>query len=81
MNGTERYYLTLGDSPEQEVTKAEFVRAERAAGFRNTLGQPDEPATAAFSGPVAGRPTSGRTRYVTGEVTLADLPAEGEGQS
>ena len=63
---TERYYLTLGDAPEREVTKAEYVRAERRAGFYNTLGQPDEPATASFSGPVSGRPTRGRTEYVTG---------------
>lgn len=61
-----RYYLTEGDSPEREVTKAQFVSAERRAGFTNTMGQPDEPATAAFSGPVAGIPTSGRTKYVSG---------------
>lgn len=34
----------------EEVSKEEYVRAERGAGFRNTLGKPDEPATAAFSG-------------------------------
>lgn len=28
-----RYYLRLGDNPELEVTEAEFIAAERAAGF------------------------------------------------
>ena len=35
---------------DQQVTKADYVKAERDAGFRNTLGQPDEPATAAWWG-------------------------------
>jgi len=33
-----------------QVSKAEYVAAERAAGFRNTLGQPDEPATSWWHG-------------------------------
>lgn len=33
-----------------EVSKADYVAAERNAGFHNTLGQPEEPATSAFSG-------------------------------
>jgi len=45
----DRYFLASGSEPEHEVTRDEYVRAERAAGFRNTLGQPAEPATAAFS--------------------------------
>lgn len=48
-----RYYLRevnrIPDREEREVTREEFVRAERAAGFRNTLGRPDEPGTAGFS--------------------------------
>lgn len=39
-----RYYLT----ETREVTKEEYVAAERKAGFRNTMGQPNEPATASF---------------------------------
>ena len=34
-----------------EVTKAQYVAAERAAGFFNTMGEPGEPATSAFMGP------------------------------
>lgn len=49
------YFLRYNGEEEHEVTKEEFVRAERAAGFHNTLGQPDEPATAGFgSGGVHG---------------------------
>lgn len=59
MSVTETYYLTVGDGPEREVSKAEFVSAERAAGFRNTMGQPSEPATAAFGG----HGVSGRVKY------------------
>lgn len=52
----ERYFLSTEFSPEAEVTKAQFVRAERAAGFRNTMGRPDEPATAGFiHGVIRGR--------------------------
>jgi len=50
---TARYFLT----EEREVTKEEFVAAERRAGFRNTMGKPKEPATAGFS----------TTRYYEGE--------------
>lgn len=51
-----RYFLT----EEREVTKEEYVRAERKAGFHNTMGQPNEPATASFSdGKVSGRMEEG----------------------
>jgi hypothetical protein len=40
----ERYYLRRW----VEVTKAEYVAAEQEFGFFNTMGKPDEPATAAF---------------------------------
>ncbi len=33
-----------------EVDKAEYVRVERACGFRNTMGQPEEPGTSMFAG-------------------------------
>lgn len=61
-----RYFLRAGygtDEPWEEVTKAEFVAGERAAGFHNTMGQPDEPATAGFGG----HGVSGRVQYVGGE--------------
>lgn len=46
----ERYWLALDlEKPNWvEVTKEQYVKAERSAGFRNTMGQPDEPATASF---------------------------------
>lgn len=55
MSGTERedhYYLTTDWLPTWvECTKAEYVKAEREAGFRPTYGRSwDEPATAGFSG-------------------------------
>ena len=46
---TYRYFVRFGDSPEQEVSKERWVAVERQAGFHNTLGHPEEPATAAFS--------------------------------
>ena len=52
-----RYFLRLEPGGEElEVTKAEFVAAERAAGFRNTSGRDDEPATGGFgNGTIRGR--------------------------
>lgn len=44
-----------------EVDKATYVRHERAAGFHNTLGQPDEPATSGFS--ASNYDTEGRLEY------------------
>lgn len=64
MTGRYRYYLTEGDSPEREVTKAQFVSAERRAGFTNTMGEPDEPATAGFSGRHGDTKVGGRVVYV-----------------
>lgn len=43
------YYVTTDDRGERLVDKAEYVKTERRAGFYNTLGQPNEPATASFS--------------------------------
>lgn len=52
----ERFWLRATDSDSwREVTLQEFVRAERMAGFRNTMGRPDRPATAAWG--VAGGPS------------------------
>lgn len=44
-----------------EVTKEEYVAAERRNGFRNTLNQPDEPATSSFSNSETG--DRGRQTY------------------
>lgn len=38
------------DGVHVEVTKAEYVLVERDQGFRNTVGRPADPATAAFTG-------------------------------
>lgn len=48
-----RYWLKIDNEPWTEVSKAAFVAAERRCGFNNTMGQPDQPATAGFgwSGP------------------------------
>jgi len=47
-----RYFIQpdVGDFPWAEVSEEEWVQAERSAGFHNTLGRPDRPATAGFSG-------------------------------
>lgn len=46
MSETYRYFLSLGGGPKREVTKAEWVAAERSAGFRG--GRPGEPSTGGF---------------------------------
>lgn len=45
-----KYFLGTTKGEYKEVTKEEYVIAEREAGFYNTLGMPDEPATSAFVG-------------------------------
>ncbi len=44
------YWLLSTEDHWIQVTKQEYVRVERAAGFNNTMGQPDEPATSGFVG-------------------------------
>jgi hypothetical protein len=44
----DRYFLRHSTDDWTEVTKEEYVRAERQAGFHNTMGQPNEPATSSF---------------------------------
>jgi len=44
----------------RQVSKEEYVRAERAAGFRNKLRQPKEPATGSWSR----GSKAGRTEYI-----------------
>jgi hypothetical protein len=68
----ERYFVSEGGLPEQQVTKAGFVQAERRAGFRNTMGQPDEPATGGFSGATF----MGRIEYVPGQAAIFTWDAE-----
>jgi hypothetical protein len=62
-----RFYLTEGDGPEREVSKAEFVSVERRAGFVDTLGEHDEPATAGFGAATAGTEIRGRVAYEAAE--------------
>lgn len=52
-----RYFLkSEWETSWTEVSEEQFVRAERAAGFRNIWGPDDKPATGGFSsGSVAGR--------------------------
>lgn len=46
-----KYFLQEKNETDfREVTKEEYVIAERESGFYNTLGFPDEPATSAFVG-------------------------------
>lgn len=44
-----RYFVKHKFGPWTEVTKSDYVCAERSAGFRNKYGLDHEPATAAFS--------------------------------
>lgn len=46
---TYRYFVTERSADEREVTKEEWVSAERQAGFYNTMGHPEEPGTGGFS--------------------------------
>lgn len=49
-----RYFLTRDGEPEREVTKEEWVLAERQAGFFRTTGgtgETGEPATSSWSVP------------------------------
>lgn len=57
-----RYFLKSAASHHRwvEVTKSEWVDAERGAGFRNTWGRDSEPATGGFgNGSVQGTVTYG----------------------
>lgn len=46
-----RYFLQRKEpGPWKEVTKEEWVKEERRAGFYSTMGRPDEPATGGFGG-------------------------------
>ena len=61
MREPDRYFLKLEGLPEFEVPKDQYVMHERNAGFWNTRGEPDEPATAGFSS--SRYPYRGRIQY------------------
>lgn len=65
-----KYYLGAIGLPEKEVSKEEFMSAERAAGFRSK--SPNHPATAGFSG----GGMSGRVVYVFEDETPPAPPVE-----
>lgn len=65
-----KYYLGAIGLPEKEVSKEEFMSAERAAGFRSK--SPNHPATAGFSG----GGMSGRVVYVFEDETPPTPPVE-----
>lgn len=55
-----RYFISEGNEPDVEVTKAKFVAIERREGFHDTMGEPDEPATAGFGSNRHGEGIAGR---------------------
>jgi hypothetical protein len=75
MNQKAQYYLSSEALPEKEVTEQEFIKAERAAGFRSKFG-PDHVATGGFTG--AGM--HGRVVYVDPDVPEPVLEAGEEDQ-
>lgn len=59
---TSRTYWVDG----QQVTVADYVAAERAAGYHNSQGRPDQPATSAWKGPGPdGQQHTGRIGYIS----------------
>jgi hypothetical protein len=50
-----------------EVTKIQFMLVERAEGFVNAVDQPNEPSTAAFSGPAGVKGTTTRPDNIASE--------------
>ena len=55
-----KYFLSHPQLGEKEVTKEEFIKAERAAGFRSNSGSMDDCATGGFSG----NGISGSIKYI-----------------
>jgi len=58
-----KYYLKHELLGEKEVSKEEFIKAERAVGFRPKSGNPDDCATGGFSG----NGLNGKVRYIDNE--------------
>lgn len=54
------YFLSHPQLGEKQVTKKEFINAERAAGFRSKSGSMDDCATGGFSG----NGISGSIKYI-----------------
>lgn len=69
----DRFWLRFDGGPWSEVDKETFVRHERFHGFRNTMGQPNEPATSSFTANKNGVEVQGITRYLDDHET-PDLP-------
>lgn len=57
------YHLRYNAGEWIEVTMEDYVKAERAAGFHNTLGEPDQPATVMFNGKDGPHTVQGKTTY------------------
>lgn len=64
------YLLKDGDGDWYEVSKRQWVLAERMAGFHNTMGEPNEPATATWSVNKRGLNMAGK---IEREAPLDDL--------
>ncbi len=60
---TVKYFLSHPQLGEKEVTKEEYIRAERATGFRSKSGRDDVCATGGFSG----NGISGSVRYINND--------------
>lgn len=72
-----KYFLSINDveGSEKEVTKEQFVRAERNAGFRPKRGLPaDEPCTSGFSnGQVMGRIDRNENKFTKCKLGLYEI--------
>lgn len=67
------YFIKLPGQPSRtKVTKTSFVAVERHCGFRNTMGEPDEPGTAGFGSPFA----DGRVRDADDHTEAVDIDVE-----
>lgn len=82
---SEKYFVALvgpddirrsDELPWEEVSKQTYVRHERNAGFRNTMGQRDEPATSAFSS--SRYPYHGKIQYGSAPVRTESQATTGE---
>ena len=77
MAKVERYYLRASDgSPWQQVTKEDWIKAERAAGFRPKLAStdPEYMTTCATGGFGVNGGTRGEIRYEDDDRPLPSLP-------
>ena len=63
-----RYWVQVGENPEQEVSREDFIKLERSAGFRSKFG-PNEVATAGFSTGVL----KGRVETVDVALAMKDI--------